>query len=180
MRTLFLFFLTFFVFLNDSFSAPTKKIFRGFEKGQSGFGFLLGQPLTLRYQRWTSWKTSLYFDGGYNLSDKTIIAATTYVFYFYDEKDTWRKKGKTNIFMFYAGPGLLAGFGLEEADSKNSTQLAARALGGVEYIWGLGHWSLRGEIGAAVFALGRTATQVQGGIGITYYFDSSNGSRNKQ
>jgi hypothetical protein len=169
----------FFATILLAFSVEGSNRFRGFEKGQQGISLMAGQPMLVRYQYFLSWKQSLFCDFGYNVSERVGLAEAFYVFYFYDESDTWRKKEVTNSIVFYGGPGVLTGFGLNDADEKNDTQLAIKGIGGVEYVFGLGRWSLKGEIGAGMFALGRTFMEIHGSVGLSFYWGRDFGTSKK-
>lgn len=140
-----------------------------FDKGTTGIGVVAGQPLLFRYQLWENWKRAYFFDGGYNF-EKFFVGGINYLFYFYDVKDFWRTRSKSNALLFYLGPGAYLGYSTDSGNPNQSLVFSARGVGGAEYVFAGRGLSLRAEVGPAINIIGRTFLSVQGGVGITYYF----------
>lgn len=144
--------------------------FPGFKSGQYGLAGMIGQPISVRYQKWLNWKRAWNADLGYQL-DEFLVFDANYVYYLLSEDDRWRMSQNVGTVMFSVFGGIVAGVYLGEKREEES-QLGLRAGGGFEYLLPKAIWSLRLEVSPVLYLSGRTSGGLQGGIGITYYFDS--------
>ena len=146
--------------------------FLGFDHGRQGVGLILGKPTGFRYSYWLNWKEALLGDLGYDF-DGILMGHASYGFYLYDAKDYWKKKKGFNSFLFYVAPGIATGFRIKGSDTASSVIIGARAAGGLEYLFGRGAWSIRGELAGILNFVGRTAADFQGFVGLSYYWGTS-------
>lgn len=158
---------------------PKGKTFVGFPEGATAAGIFLGEPIGLRGYLFRTWKQAYSVGVGYSNS-KVIQGSFDYLFYGYSARDKLKDKNLWNSLIFYGGPGLLVGTGLEDADSKDKFQVGARVVGGSEYIFTDSPLSLRLELAPQFMFKGRTALQFSMGVGLTYYFDTKKRSRYKR
>jgi hypothetical protein len=150
-----------------------------FDRDLKGLGLIAGQPLSARYQLWTSWRRAWYYDVGYNF-DKAITGSANYTFYFYDVKDLWKSKNKMNALLFFISPGVFAGYRTQTQTSSEQVLLGGRVVGGVEYAFAGRSFSLRAEVGPAVYVFGRTFSGLQGGLGLMYYFGGNSSKKSSE
>jgi len=149
----------------------------GYDNGTQGMGLLLGKPSGFRYTYWLGWKRAIFGDLVYDF-DGLLITQGSYAFYFFNAKDQLKKKKGFNSFLFYLAPGAIAGTRVSGTDTSSYVVLGLRGVGGMEYVFGRGDWSMRAELGANVNLMGRTFADFQGILGLTYYFDrGSSGQR---
>lgn len=165
------------VFCPLSYSSPTVQTvsadesrFPGFKSGQYGLAGMIGQPISIRYQKWLNWKRAWNADFGYQL-DEFLVFDANYVYYLLSEDDRWRMSQSVGTVMFSVFGGIVAGVYLGDKREEES-QLGIRAGGAFEYLLPKAIWSLRLEVSPVLYLSGRTSGGLQGGIGVTYYFDS--------
>lgn len=144
--------------------------FPGFRKGQYGWGGMIGQPISVRYQSWMNWKRAWFADFGYDLEEFLSFDAN-YSFYLLSEDDRWKIGKQVGTIMFSTFIGLNVGAYLGDKKEEES-RLGVRGGGSFEYLLPKSRWSLRLEISPVLYLSGHTTGGVQGGIGMTYYFDS--------
>lgn len=144
--------------------------FPGFKSGQYGLAGMIGQPISIRYQKWLNWKRAWNADFGYQL-DEFLIFDANYIYYLLSEDDRWKMSQSVGTVMFSVFGGIVAGVYLGDKREEES-QLGLRAGGAFEYLLPKAIWSLRLEVSPVLYLSGRTSGGLQGGIGITYYFDS--------
>ncbi|PIT99320.1 MAG: hypothetical protein COT74_09960 [Bdellovibrionales bacterium CG10_big_fil_rev_8_21_14_0_10_45_34] len=162
-----------FVFVTIFTSNSYAQRFVGFDSGESGVALLVGKPSVVRYTTWANWRQNWNFDVGYDF-EQVAIAGVSHAYYFYDVDDLWKRSRRNwNTFLFYAGAGLLSGLGLGTVDTNDKFRLGVRGFGGFEYLFSGGPWSLKGEVGPALYFTGRTTAGIIGMIGVAYYFGSS-------
>lgn len=149
--------------------------FPGFKSGQYGLAGMIGQPISIRYQEWLNWKRAWNADFGYQL-DEFLVFDANYVYYLLSEDDRWRMSQRVGTVMFSVFGGIVAGVYLGDKREEES-QLGLRAGGAFEYLLPKATWSLRLEVSPVLYLSGRTSGGLQGGIGITYYFDSKTKKR---
>jgi len=153
--------------------------FAGFNEQQWGLGVLLGDPIGLRANYFTTWKRAFSFSAGYS-SSQDIQVSADYLFYGYQAHDKVIDRNFWNSLIFYGGVGVLAGVGAGGNDPANGTQYGARLVGGLEYIFVGTPWSLRFEVAPEYFLKGKNTVGVAIGIGLTYYWwdgaESSSGA----
>jgi hypothetical protein len=161
-------FLLGFGFSQKSLARPVP--FFGFEKGQTAFSVLGGQPTIVRYDHFLDWKRSLNFDAGYHFDGYTYFGVN-YTTYFYDVKDRYRKKDFFNSLMFYAGPGFFLGPDFKTKDDTKKLKVGIRGFIGSEYLFLGTKYSMKAEVGPAYFVRGQDdKVGFQAMVGFAYYF----------
>lgn len=152
----------------------TSQLFSFSPKGKDfGFGITLGEPTGLTAKLWTNKENAFVFSLGNSYLGNLRIGAD-YLWHF--------NAFKSRIVNMYAGPGLAVGIGESGGwwyhnknkdwykESDDDLGLGVRGVFGINVVPKNTPLEIFGEIGVMVGFLPGTFTNVEGAIGIRYYF----------